>query len=513
MKQSAKTTTSGAASLVATRLKRPRRRRAAAARAPRRGGRRPARASAVRRESVDERRDGARQAREAAEVADRARQRRHALARAQLREPLDLERRHVDAGGALRSCRPCRRRRCPGPRASSAASGPSSVSAPHRMPCSTLARARVLRLSSRVAAAGGHIVPLSFLHRPAPKHFSIARSNAALGAVGEPRPPGAVGAVLGPEAQMVGHGAAVEDDARRKQSIGVEGVLERDEGGHELGTEELGQEPRARAAAAVLAGDGAVVLAHQAPDVVRQRVHAGDAGRRLEVEQRPDVQAAGGGMPGERGARAVLGDDALEVGDEGAQALRGDGGVLDERGRPLGTRRAHEQRQDGTAQGAGLGERGGVGQVGDLDRAEARRRRPAGAPGLRAPRPRRPGTRRSASPAPRQPGAAPDGRRRTAWARRAAVAGRAVPPRTGPSAGWRRWPREPPGGWRRSGPRRRAPGAAGPVRPRAPRTAPACPRSPPSSRAGLGVETSSSRRLYPEVQRVVRGHPSAIAAP
>ena len=115
-----------------------------------------------------------------------------------------------------------------------------------------------------------------------------------------------------------------------------------------------------------------MVLAHQTADGVRQRVHAGDAGRRLEVEQRPDVKAAGGGMPGERGAHAVFGDDALEVGDEGAQALGGDRGVLDERGRPLGARRAHQQRQDGAAQGGRLGERGGVRQVDDLHRGELR---------------------------------------------------------------------------------------------------------------------------------------------
>jgi len=45
------------------------------------------------------------------------------------------------------------------------------------MPCRTLARARVLDASSRLAAAGGHIVPVTFLHSPAPKHFSTARSK------------------------------------------------------------------------------------------------------------------------------------------------------------------------------------------------------------------------------------------------------------------------------------------------------------------------------------------------
>ncbi len=56
-----------------------------------------------------------------------------------------------------------------------------SGTAPHTTPCSALARARVDRASSRVAAPGGHMVPVSFLHRPAPKHFSTAR----------PKPPSA----------------------------------------------------------------------------------------------------------------------------------------------------------------------------------------------------------------------------------------------------------------------------------------------------------------------------------
>ncbi len=49
--------------------------------------------------------------------------------------------------------------------------------APQTTPWSALARARVARASSRVAAAGGHMVPEAFLQRPAPKHLSTAAPN------------------------------------------------------------------------------------------------------------------------------------------------------------------------------------------------------------------------------------------------------------------------------------------------------------------------------------------------
>ena len=56
---------------------------------------------------------------------------------------------------------------------SSAAISPRGT-APQTTPCRALARARVVRASSRVAMPGGHIVPVSFLQSPAPKHFSTA---------------------------------------------------------------------------------------------------------------------------------------------------------------------------------------------------------------------------------------------------------------------------------------------------------------------------------------------------
>ena len=65
------------------------------------------------------------------------------------------------------------------PRTSRNSSTPIAPSgtAPHTTPWSALARARVERSSSRVAAAGGHMVPVCFLQRPEPKHRSTAGPN------------------------------------------------------------------------------------------------------------------------------------------------------------------------------------------------------------------------------------------------------------------------------------------------------------------------------------------------
>jgi len=113
-----------------------------------------------------------------------------------------------------------------------------------------------------------------------------------------------------------------------------------------------------------------VVAAHELADGVREGLHVCDAGCGLKVEQRTHVQTAGGRMPGERGASAAARDESLELGDEVGKTLRRDGRVLDERGRPLGARRAHEERQRRAPQGGRLGERRAVGQHDRPDGAE-----------------------------------------------------------------------------------------------------------------------------------------------
>ncbi len=141
---------------------------------------------------------------------------------------------------------------------------------------------------------------------------------------------------------------------------GSNSVFDRDHRLVQVGTEQLRQEPAARTSDAVLARDRAVILRDQAPDVRGQRLHAQHAADCLEIEHGPDVQASGGRVAGEAGPRAVSGDDPLEVVDEAGQPLGRHGRVLHERRRALRARRAHEERQDGTAQGRRLGEVGGL---------------------------------------------------------------------------------------------------------------------------------------------------------
>jgi len=99
-----------------------------------------------------------------------------------------------------------------------------------------------------------------------------------------------------------------------------------------------------------------VVLGHEPRHPASQGVHPGDAGDRFEVEHRSQVQTTRRGVAGEAGADTVSGDEALEVGDEVPQAVRSDGGVLDERRRPVGPGRAHEQGQHGATQRRRLAE-------------------------------------------------------------------------------------------------------------------------------------------------------------
>ena len=76
-----------------------------------------------------------------------------------------------------RRCRPCRPRRCPARPRTRPRRAAASGTAPATTACSRLARARVVCHSSRETAAGGHMVPVCFLHRPAPKQRSTARSK------------------------------------------------------------------------------------------------------------------------------------------------------------------------------------------------------------------------------------------------------------------------------------------------------------------------------------------------
>ena len=180
---------------------------------------------------------------------------------------------------------------------------PPSGTAPQMTPCSALARALVERASSRVAAAGGHMVPRRLLAQAGAEAPLDRQAEAALGGVRQPRRPAAVAAVAGAEAQVLRDPRAVDDDAGPSSRRGSNASLTATSA-VQPGAEEPRQQPAARAAAAVLARDGAVVLGDQLADLAGQRLHARDAGGGLEVQQRAHVQAARGGVAGERRAHA-----------------------------------------------------------------------------------------------------------------------------------------------------------------------------------------------------------------
>ena len=114
-----------------------------------------------------------------------------------------------------------------------------------------------------------------------------------------------------------------------------------------------------------------MVAGDERSDLAGQLLHARDAARRLQVQERPQVQAAGRRVTGEAGAPAVGGHDALQVGDEVGQPLGRHRGVLDEGRGPLRARRPHEQRQDGAPQRRGVGQSLGLLQPHGLRGAQA----------------------------------------------------------------------------------------------------------------------------------------------
>ena len=233
----------------------------------------------------------------------------------------------------------------------------ASGTAPLSTPWSALARARVVRASSREAAAGRAHRAARLLAESRPEASLDGGAEAALGRIRETRRPGAVAPVVRSEAQVLGHAGPVDDRAGAEQTAGVEGVLERDHRVVQTGPQDAGQQPAARAPAAVLARDRAVIRGHQVAHRDRELLHRRHPGRGPEIEQRPHVQAARRGVTGEGGARAVRAHQRLELGHELGQALGRDGGVLDEGRRAFGAGRAHEQRQHGAAQGRRLRER------------------------------------------------------------------------------------------------------------------------------------------------------------
>ncbi len=118
-------------------------------------------------------------------------------------------------------------------------------------------------------------------------------------------------------------------------------------------------------AVAMFARERPAILEHQVGDFLGDRLELAHAVLGLEVDHRPDVQAADRGMRVDAGLRLVPRDDLQELGDVVAQVLGCDGCVLDERDRLGVSLLGHRQPQRHRAElpDASLGRGIGDGQV------------------------------------------------------------------------------------------------------------------------------------------------------
>ncbi len=236
--------------------------------------------------------------------------------------------------------------------------------------------------------------------------------------------------------------------------IGLEGRVD-------LGAEELAVPEAAGQSVAVLAAHRAAELDHQVGDLAGDRPQGRHAFCGLDVDDRPDVQAADVGMPVAGRRDAVPLDDPAKAVVKLGKPAGVDGRVLDERDRLGVADHAHQQRK------AGLAHLPEVVLVGVRQAACARPGRPAG------PRTSRPafgalgqlvGANRRRTGRRERP---PAGRRRSRDAAR--TTGSARPGRGSSGRASRRRPdrsrrsrpagRAPPGSWRTTA--RPAPGPAG----------------------------------------------------
>src|SRR5499433_2331898 len=136
--------------------------------------------------------------------------------------------------------------------------------------------------------------------------------------------------VLGAVAEVLGDRRARHDVARIHASLGVEGGLELAESLEDLGAEHALEEGAPGAPIAVLARDGAAVLEDEVEDLVGHVPHLLEPARRLEIDQRADVQAPDGAVAVVGALGPVLGHDVAEARHEDRQVFGIDRGVLDE---------------------------------------------------------------------------------------------------------------------------------------------------------------------------------------
>ena len=194
------------------------------------------------------------------------------------------------------------------------------------------------------AAAGGVLLfardHVGRAHRPFRGLAAGAHAAAQFHRRGEPAVPAPVevgghvgGPIARPIAQVLDHRRRVHDLAGVHQPLRVEGLLDRVERLVDHRPEVALQEPAAHQTVTVFAAHCAAELHDEVADGLGDGPHRLDLRRVLEVDQRPDVEAADAGVRVEGGAHAVLVQDAAEAPDEVRQAVGRHRGVLDERDR------------------------------------------------------------------------------------------------------------------------------------------------------------------------------------
>jgi hypothetical protein len=149
---------------------------------------------------------------------------------------------------------------------------------------------------------------------------------------------------------VLGDPGGGDDVARVHPILRVEGALELPEGPHERGAVHPFEERAPRAAVAVLARDRPAELDNEVGDLLGDRAHLLEAARRLQVDDRADVQAP-------HRAVAVVGADGLVLSEDLAKPrhelgeLPGlDARVLDERDRLFVALHPEEEPEPGLAE-------------------------------------------------------------------------------------------------------------------------------------------------------------------
>ncbi len=139
--------------------------------------------------------------------------------------------------------------------------------------------------------------------------------------------------VTGREAQVFGHGGSAHHLAGIEQIMRVKGLLDLPEGLVDDRPEHFAIPLAARQAVAMFAAQRAAKLEHQIGDLGGDLPHALHVGGCLQVQERPDVQAADAGMAVKGALGAVPLENSAETAHELGQPGRRDRGILHERHR------------------------------------------------------------------------------------------------------------------------------------------------------------------------------------